>query len=656
MDIPMLDPYPWEDILTDKILGDAQATIDAIKKKIDEIFDPGTAEAFGRTVNTIFDTIKVNAGKIAKSVKAIMDAFDANWDWVDFLDGVATGFVTMNDAITDLITTLLDLVPQFKDFLEDMPIFGDVFKLIFDNLDSGAGIMLGVTLALVPFRGAWKLLKGVLSPVLKIAKNLFSPFGKLVDKFIKLGKPAQDAAKGVEATGKALEGVAKGAEGVGKGAEGIGKATEGATKGAEGVGKAIEGAGKAAETAGKGAEGFFKGFKFSNVLKGFGKLTDKFLVFPGTVLDSLEGYGWNFEKVAENFKTGFDVAMGETDLASGLLSIFSNVFETVISGPVGMNSIARQMFSSMDTIASNTYSALKPIEGSFSEIFGSATSIVKKTFDDINGIAATGFSSLGNATGASLGGMVNDVRAKMGMISSDVSTNTTTSNTVGTSNFKSMATNIMRSLTGAVSSVSKDTGSMRSTSVENFSKIKSAASSQMGGVSSTVTTQMNKARDTTSTRIGQMHSSFKATWPRPYIPLPHINWNEKKIGPVTIPVFSGINWYAKGGIFDAATIAGIGEAGPEAVVPLTGAKMRPFAEAIASNIEGIGQVNVGKATMFNEDAFLMALTNAVYNAVVKGFPDDITVNTYLNATKVNDTLKRNNVQNGTGTSLVSTVK
>ena len=35
----------------------------------------------------------------------------------------------------------------------------------------------------------------------------------------------------------------------------------------------------------------------------------------------------------------------------------------------------------------------------------------------------------------------------------------------------------------------------------------------------------------------------------------------------TVPHLS-VDWYAQGGIFDSPTIAGIGEAGPEAVVPL----------------------------------------------------------------------------------------
>ena len=44
------------------------------------------------------------------------------------------------------------------------------------------------------------------------------------------------------------------------------------------------------------------------------------------------------------------------------------------------------------------------------------------------------------------------------------------------------------------------------------------------------------------------------------------------------------SWNAQGGIYNSAKVIGVGEAGPEAVIPLQGANMWPFADAIASRI------------------------------------------------------------------------
>ena len=48
----------------------------------------------------------------------------------------------------------------------------------------------------------------------------------------------------------------------------------------------------------------------------------------------------------------------------------------------------------------------------------------------------------------------------------------------------------------------------------------------------------------------------------------------------------GIEWYARGGIADGAQLVGVGEAGPEAIVPLQGRYMQPFAQAVADNMGG----------------------------------------------------------------------
>lgn len=72
--------------------------------------------------------------------------------------------------------------------------------------------------------------------------------------------------------------------------------------------------------------------------------------------------------------------------------------------------------------------------------------------------------------------------------------------------------------------------------------------------------------------VNKIKGFFKFKVPTPHIPLPHFAISPKgwKLGDLLKgkkPSLS-IDWYATGGIFSKPTIAGIGEAGPEAVVPL----------------------------------------------------------------------------------------
>lgn len=62
----------------------------------------------------------------------------------------------------------------------------------------------------------------------------------------------------------------------------------------------------------------------------------------------------------------------------------------------------------------------------------------------------------------------------------------------------------------------------------------------------------------------------------PRIPQPRISGSFS----LTPPSVPSIEWHKYGGFFDSARIIGIGEAGPEAAVPLVGRRMDPFADAV----------------------------------------------------------------------------
>lgn len=64
----------------------------------------------------------------------------------------------------------------------------------------------------------------------------------------------------------------------------------------------------------------------------------------------------------------------------------------------------------------------------------------------------------------------------------------------------------------------------------------------------------------------------------------------------------GIDWYAKGGFVDKATLIGAGEAGPEMILPQSGGMMDSFAGAVAARVNGGNTVNVYLDYRAGEDA------------------------------------------------------
>ena len=67
--------------------------------------------------------------------------------------------------------------------------------------------------------------------------------------------------------------------------------------------------------------------------------------------------------------------------------------------------------------------------------------------------------------------------------------------------------------------------------------------------------------------IERIKGLFNFEWSFPKPKMPHFIVNWQKYGPISLPHVT-VDWYAKGGIFDQASLIGVGEAGKEAVVPL----------------------------------------------------------------------------------------
>lgn len=112
-----------------------------------------------------------------------------------------------------------------------------------------------------------------------------------------------------------------------------------------------------------------------------------------------------------------------------------------------------------------------------------------------------------------------------------------------------------------------------------WDSIKEKTTTVWNGIKDAIMTPMNWVKDKVKGVIDTIKGffSFKITWP--HIPMPHFSLKPYgwKIGDLlkgSIPRL-GIDWYAKGGIFDSPTIfptahglKGVGEAGPEAITPI----------------------------------------------------------------------------------------
>lgn len=113
------------------------------------------------------------------------------------------------------------------------------------------------------------------------------------------------------------------------------------------------------------------------------------------------------------------------------------------------------------------------------------------------------------------------------------------------------------------------------------------------GIFNSVKEAITNPIETAKNTVGGIIDAIKGFFSNFHIQLPHINLPHFAISPAgwqigdllkgSIPSLS-IEWYATGGMFNGASIIGVGEAGTEFVVPRDGKHMLPFAQAVSENM------------------------------------------------------------------------
>lgn len=149
---------------------------------------------------------------------------------------------------------------------------------------------------------------------------------------------------------------------------------------------------------------------------------------------------------------------------------------------------------------------------------------------------------------------------------------------------KTVVTTVMNGIKTAISTVLNTVKSIFS---GTWNAIKSATSTAWEKIKNAIVSPIEKARDLIKKIIEKIKSFFNFDFKLPHIKLPHFTISPKgwKFGDLlkgSIPSL-GIDWYAKGAIFNSPTIAGVGDVkGGEAAVPLD-----PFWDRMDKIVEAV---------------------------------------------------------------------
>ena len=149
--------------------------------------------------------------------------------------------------------------------------------------------------------------------------------------------------------------------------------------------------------------------------------------------------------------------------------------------------------------------------------------------------------------------------------------------------------NIVATWNGLKASVIAAVNALKASLSAAWASIKATASAAWNAVKTAITSPIQTAVELVRAGINKLKSIVNgAHLSLPHIKLPHFSVSGKfSLNPPSVPKVS-VSWYKTGGIFDSPSLIGIGEAGPEAVVPLD--KLWDKLDKIAQVAQGDGVV------------------------------------------------------------------
>lgn len=168
---------------------------------------------------------------------------------------------------------------------------------------------------------------------------------------------------------------------------------------------------------------------------------------------------------------------------------------------------------------------------------------------------------------------------------------------------------------GAAANARAAFDNMRDNITSRAEAIKSVLSSKFAAIKEAIVGPLNRARDAVKSAIDRIKGIINnAHLSLPHIKLPHFRINGGEIpwgigGKGHAPSI-GIDWYAKGGFVDGATLIGVGEQGAEMVWPSYEPYLTKYADAIADSMPDHGEASITNNITNNvyerEDAYVAA--------------------------------------------------
>lgn len=306
---------------------------------------------------------------------------------------------------------------------------------------------------------------------------------------------------------------------------------------------------------------------------------------------------------------------GWTIIITTVMNVIKGVFSTVWNA---IKSVTSTVWNGIKSVISTVVNTVKTVVTS---VWNGINSVTSSVFNAIKSTA----SNVWNGIKSAISSVVNGIKSTVTNIWNGIkSVTSSVFNAV-----KSTASSVWNGIKSTISSV---VNGIKSTVSNVWNGIKSVTTRVWNGIKSAITAPIRAAKGVISGIVDSIKRlfNFRLKFPSisiPHIPLPHFSLSGS-FNPLKgkIPHI-GVNWYAKGGIFNKPTMFaapggfnGVGEAGPEAALPLNAKTLGGIGKGIAEATGGLGgdTINVTVQVMADTSAqTIKKLTDAVTEGITR---------------------------------------
>lgn len=255
----------------------------------------------------------------------------------------------------------------------------------------------------------------------------------------------------------------------------------------------------------------------------------------------------------EKFKSDFGTAT--QNLANDLKNKWNDIKTNVGNAVENLKTSASEKWEQLKSNIGTTVSNIKTdVETKWNDI----KSTVGNAVENLKTAASEKWDQLKTAIGSTVESIKTNVETTWNNITSAVGN--------AVENARSTVENVWNAISTTVGSV---VDNIRNNIEGGLQAAHDTVFGIFDSIKNTIEDKINAAKNVVSDVIEGIKGLFNFEFHWPHIPLPHIEWHWQDLGGILqLPVFDGISWYAKGGVFDTATLIGIGEKGKEAALPL----------------------------------------------------------------------------------------